>query len=167
MSDVASLRTALEDGRAALFAAIRGLSEEQFRTAPPDSWNIATHLAHLLRCERMYVERMRRALEEHEPLIASSGITNDDDPALAQRLAVPQIVHGLQASRRELMLLLGRMDAAALERAIMHEPRGRITVSAMLGKAAAHEAEHAGAVATLARQAASARRVTIPLSPRS
>ena len=167
MSDVQALRDALGSSRSDLFGAIKGLTEEQFRlTADGAGWNIATHLAHLLRCERMLVARARLALTQDDPPVASTGVTNEDDPGLAQRLAVPQIVHGLQASRRDLELLLARAEDAQLDRAIRHERLGRITAREMVQKMAEHEAEHAVTVAQLARQAASARRVTIPLGPR-
>jgi len=110
MSDVNALREALRESRVRLFDPIQGLSEEQFRhMADGAEWNIATHLAHLLRCERMLVERSSRALREDEPAVRSTGITNNDDAGLAQRLAVPQIIHGMQASRR------GRLDDDATQ----------------------------------------------------
>ena len=169
MSDVTTLREALRSSRARLFAPIEGLSEEQFRRNGDGGaeWSIATHLAHLLRCERMLVERSQRALREDDPAVRSTGITNDDDPALAQRLAVPQIIHGMQASRRDVQLFLDDIDDAGLTRAILHERLGRVTVGEMIEKMAVHEQEHAEAVTQLARQARSAQRVTIPLSPRS
>jgi hypothetical protein len=49
----------------------------------------------------------------------------------------------------------------------MHERIGRMTVEQIVRKMAAHEDEHALAIASLARQAQSLRRVTIPLAPRS
>jgi len=169
MSDVTTLREALRRSRANLFAPIEGLSEEQFRRSADGGaeWSIATHLAHLLRCERMLVERSLRALSEDEPAVRSTGITNDEDPTLAQRLAVPQIIHGMQASRRDVQSLLEHIDDDALTRAIVHERLGRVTVGEMIKKMAVHEQEHAEAVTQLARQARSAQPVTIPLSPRS
>ena len=161
------LGTQLRESRARLFASIRGLSEEQFRFMPDgESWNIAAHLAHLLRIERVFAERGARALVEEEPFCASTAVLNDDDPALAQRLAIPQMIHGLQASRREIEALLSAGDAG-LKRTIMHERIGRMTVEDIVKKMAGHEDEHATTVAALARQAASARRVTIPLARRS
>ena len=168
MTDVEALHDALQGSRRHLFESLRGLTEEQFR-APADGsgWSIAVHLGHLLRCERMLVERSHRALDADEPRIASTGITNDDDPGLTQHLAVPQIIHGLQASRRDLEVLLKRAGDSGLDRGIVHQRQGRVTVRAMVEKMAAHEQEHAADVAALARQAARSRPVTIPLSPRS
>jgi uncharacterized damage-inducible protein DinB len=161
------LRTGLRDSRDRLFAAIRGLTEEQFRFVPAGAgWNIAAHLAHLLRIERVYAERGARALVEEEPRCASTAVLNDDDPSVAQRLAVPQIIHGLQASRRDIESLLDHGDAA-LARVIMHERIGRMSIEAIVKKMADHEGEHGDSVAALARQAAAARPVTIPLARRS
>lgn len=161
------LRSGLRASREALFASIRGLSEEQFRFTPEGAeWSIAAHLAHLLRIERVFAERGALALREDEPFCASTAVVNDDDPVLAQHLAVPQIIHGMQASRRDLESLLDAGDES-LKRAILHETRGRLTVGEIFKKMADHEREHTESIAVLARQALHARRVTIPLTPRS
>ncbi|MBI5284995.1 MAG: DinB family protein [Chloroflexi bacterium] len=165
---VSQLRSDLQGSRERLFGLIRGLSEEQFRYAPEvAAWPIAAHLAHLLRTERLFVDRARLALTEHEPRIPSTRALNDDDPGLAQRLAVPQIIHGMQASRRELDELLARCDDAALLRVMVHERLGRLTVRDLAVKMAAHEGEHAEAIAQLLRQVPSGGRVIIPLTRRS
>jgi uncharacterized damage-inducible protein DinB len=164
----ATLRSDLQASRDRLFAQIRGLSEEQFRYVPAgESWSIAAHLAHLLRTERVFAERARRALVEDNPAIPSTRVHNDEDPALAQQLAIPQIIHGMQAVRRDLDTLLAGCDGAALERGMEHERLGHMTVGDLAVKMATHEDEHAAAVARLVRQAPSSGRVIIPLSRRS
>jgi uncharacterized damage-inducible protein DinB len=164
----ATLRSDLQGSRDRLFAQIRGLSEEQFRYVPAgESWSIATHLAHLLRTERVFTERVRRALADDNPTIPSTRVLNDDDPTLAQQLAVPQIIHGMQAVRRDLDTLLAGCDAVALERGMQQERPGHMTVRDLGVKMTTHEDEHAAAVARLVRQAPSSGRVIIPLSRRS
>jgi hypothetical protein len=163
-----TLRSGLLASREALFASLRGLSEEQFRYIPAgETYSIATHLAHLLRVERIFTDRLRVALVEDEPLIASTGVKNDDDPGLAQQLAVPQMIHGMLNVRRDLDALLEACDDAALDRAIIHERLGRMTVADTAVKMAAHEAEHAVEIAKLVRQAPASGRVIIPLTRRS
>ncbi len=162
-------RGRLNESRARLFGFIKGLSEEQFRHVPAgETWNIAAHLAHLLRVERLFAARATAALHEDEPYIESTRVLNDDDPALAQHLAVPQIIHGMQAARRELERTLDGGDGgdAALERALRHERFGRMTVRDIMVKMAQHEHEHGEDVERLAKLAP-APRVTIPLTPRS
>jgi uncharacterized damage-inducible protein DinB len=163
-----SLRSDLQGSRERLFDLIRGLSEEHFRYVPDgETWSIAAHLAHLLRIERVFVERAQRALAEDEPSIASTRTLNEDDPGLAQHLAVPQIIHGMQASRRELDDLLARCDDVALARAMRHERLGRMTVADVAAKMASHEDEHAAEIGRLLRQVPSSGRVIIPLTRRS
>lgn len=163
-----ALRHQLHESRAALFQSIRDLTEEQFRHTPTgETWPIAAHLAHLLRIERVFTERAQAALREHEPRIASTRALNDDDPALAQKLAVPQMIHGMQAARRELDALLQTCDDATFERALIHERLGRITVRDIAIKMAGHEREHTDSIAALARQAPVVRRTTIPLTRRA
>jgi uncharacterized damage-inducible protein DinB len=164
---VTQLRSDLIDSRKHLFDLIQGLSEEQFRFTPAgEDWSIATHLTHLLRIERVYAERAAAALREDDPRMASTGVHNDDDPGLAQRLAVPQVIHGMQAARRDLERVLDDCDEARLERAIVHERLGRVTVRQMAAKMAQHEQEHAESVGLLARQAQASSPVIIPLKPR-
>ena len=164
----ATLRSALQGSRDRLFAQIRGLSEEQLRYVPAgESWSIAAHLAHLLRTERVFTARAQRALAEDNPTIPSTRVDNDDDPGLAQRLAIPQIIHGMQAVRRDLDTLLAGCDEADLERGMEHERLGHMTVRDLGVKMTTHEDEHAAAVARLVRQAPSSGRVIIPLSRRS
>lgn len=166
---------ALQASRDRLFSAIRGLTEEQFRFAPlgkddraaNDNWCIAAHLAHLLRIERVYVDRARAALVEVDPYVASTRVSNDDDPGLAQHLAVPQMVHGLLNTRRDLMALLEACDEADLQRAILHETLGRMTVDEIAVKMSEHEDEHATAISALVKQAPVSARVIIPLAQRS
>jgi hypothetical protein len=165
---VPQLRSDLQGSRERLFASIRGLSEEQVRHVPAgETYAIATHLAHLLRVERVFTERARAALAEDGPFVASTAVKNDDDPGLAQRLAVPQIIHGMLNVRRELDGLLAACDDAALARHIVHERSGRMTIAEIGIKMASHEEEHAAEVARLVRPAPPSGRVIIPLTRRS
>lgn len=147
--DGTTLRATLHEGRERLFASLRGLGEEQFRHTPAGgAWNIATHLAHLLRTERALIAHAARSGDAPAPPTPGA---NDGEPALAQRLAVPQIIHGMQAARRELDAMLAG---------------GRAGVAAIATQAAAHEAEHAAAIAALARGVPQPAPV-IPLTPRA
>ena len=165
---VPQLRSGLQGSRERLFASIRGLSEEQFRyVSAGETYAIATHLAHLLRIERVFTERARAARSEHEPLVVSTSVKNGDDPALAQHLAVPQIIHGMLNVRRELDGVLAACDERGLYRAVVHERIGRMTIADIAVKMAAHEDEHAAEIAKLVRHVPSSGRVIIPLTRRS
>ncbi|MHB8682868.1 MAG: DinB family protein [Dehalococcoidia bacterium] len=165
---VGHLRSDLQASRERLFAPLGALNEEQFRHVPAgEEWSVAAHLAHLLRVERTFTERAVLALTQDEPRIEATGAVNDGDPALAERLAVPQIIHGMQAARRALDDLLARCDGAMLQRTILHPRFGRMTVAQIAAKMAAHEGEHAADVERLAAQSPPTRRVIIPLAQRT
>lgn len=158
----------MQGSRERLFVAIRALAEEQFRYVPAgEEWSSAAHLAHLLRIERLFVERARAARTQDTPQMPSTRAWNDDDPGLAQHLAVPQIIHGMQAARRELDELLSSCDERDLDRAIQHERIGLMTIAAIARKMTEHEDEHALEIARLVRQAPAGGRVIIPLTRRS
>lgn len=163
---VAELRSGLDTSHERLFRPIRGLTEEQFRVVlDPGGWSIAVHLAHLLRVERAFLDQLAIARSGPEPYIGKSRDANGDDPALAQHLAVPQIVHGMLAARRAFVSLLD--DASSSRVAVHHELFGRMTIEDVAAKLAEHEREHAGEIERLAAAAPSVADVTIPLTQRS
>lgn len=165
---VPDLLSELRANREALFGSVRGLSEEQFRHTPSgETWSIAAHLAHLLRIERVYAERARATLDEDQPFMASTKTHNDDDPGLAQQLAVPQIIHGMLNARRDLEAVLEEGGGAGLERAIRHETLGAMTIAVIAQKMAGHEREHGQVIVSLVKQAPASARVIIPLARRS
>ena len=166
---LSQLRSDLDASRERLFASIHGLSEEQFRFVPigGDGWSIAVHLAHLLRIERIFAERAGAALTSDDPQVASTSVANDSDPAASQKLAIPQIIHGMLNARRDLEAVLAACDDDTLGRAIVHERIGRMTIAEIAAKLAAHESEHTAEIARLVRQVPPSARVIIPLTPRS
>lgn len=151
--DVEELHEALTSVRARLFETIAGVSEEQFKKRPPapddasgPNWCIAEVLAHLLQQERLRTERIALALRDDGAVITSSPEEEHFEAARAGRgLPVPQLIHGLLASRREVQRQLdhaARLDGA-LQRTNTHPRLGPQTVAWILQeKVIEHEAEH-------------------------
>jgi hypothetical protein len=153
------LKADLATVRAQLLRSIAGVTEEQFKKRPLASdpggpnWCIAEVLAHLLQQERLRAERMAQALAQDGVTIVPSTDEVHYEAARAGRgLPVPQLIHGLLASRRELERLL---DAAAaleggLERATLHPRLGRQTIGWILReKVIDHEAEHVAQIESI------------------
>jgi hypothetical protein len=146
------LKTQLQETRERLLATIAGVTEEQFKKRPPatdadpEPWCIAEVLAHLLAFERVEAERIRLALERDGAEITPRAEDWHESTARAGRLApVPQLIHGLLASRREIEQLVQRAVGIedGLSRAVAHPQRGRDTVRWMIeAKVIEHEAEH-------------------------
>ena len=164
-----ALRRDLAASRERLLSAIAGVSEEQFkrRTPPPSplslrgdvekaqepQWSIAEVLAHLLQQEKLRADRIAVALREDGAAITPSDPEAHREGARAGRVApVPQLIHGLLASRRQIEKLLDQAEALpdGLERGVLHPVEGRQTVAWMLReKVIEHEQEHVAQIAAL------------------
>ncbi len=150
------LRRALEEARGRLLAAISGVTEEQFKRRPPgETWSIAEVLSHLLQTERLWCGRARLALERDSASIEPSAPEAHEEGARAGRSApVPQLIHGLLATRRDAEMLIDRaagMTENGLHRSAWHPRLGQdLTVEWMIAeKLVAHEEEHAAQIEAL------------------
>jgi len=145
----------LQRSRAELMDAIAGLDEAGLRARRFEgTWTAAEILAHLLANERRLTEIARLALAEERPSVQSRGDAQREAEAKsAQRMAVPQILHGLVAQHREAMGLLA-LDASHLARTAVHSRFGEVSVAWLLERIADHETEHAAQIRELRRAVA-------------
>lgn len=145
------LRAHLEASGRALLGAIVGLDEEGFRARTRSSqWSPAEVLAHLLASERLYVGWAQAALEEDNLVLPPVAQDEQEQQAkLAQQMAVPQILHGLLAQRRDTMQLLMALSSEQLTRTLSYPGRGSFGLGLLFEKAAAHEEEHAAQIRSL------------------
>ena len=142
----------LTASRGRLFEAISGVTEEQFKRRPNavadggEPWSIAEVLAHLLACERLAGERIALALDRDGSPIAPLSPEAKKEAVLAgRRSPIPQIVHGLLASRREVERQAHRAAGVegGLERRVAHALLGLQSVEWLLTtKVIAHETRH-------------------------
>jgi uncharacterized damage-inducible protein DinB len=137
--------------RERLLQAIAGVTEEQFKRRPASgegeaAWSIAEVLAHLLATHRLRAERIAIALDRDGAEIEPSAPDAHETRARAGRAApVPQLIHGLLASWREIERLIDRAAETerGLDRAVLHPQQGRQTVAWMAReKIIDHEREH-------------------------
>jgi hypothetical protein len=158
MSDIDELKTLLTATRKRLMRAVSGVSEQQFKRRPEPSaedaepWCIAELLAHILDFEQLWTGRIAQALVAPESRVTPS----DDEQHEAARRAgrgapVPQLIHGLLATHRELDKLVGRAEAeGGLEHTVLHPTRGRLTVAWMIEVyGIEHLAEHTATIEEL------------------
>jgi uncharacterized damage-inducible protein DinB len=141
----------LKNARKALMDAVAGLDEAGFRRRPdPTAWSAAEVLAHLFTTEGIMLERARAALAQSGYVVTPLSDDERDRGRLqAQRMAVPQIVHGLLARRRDTERTLAGLSEQELARTLRHSRWGERTVAWLFERAAEHEAEHAGQIRAL------------------
>jgi hypothetical protein len=150
--NVRELQQRLRASRERLMHSISGVSEEQFKRRPsaeegqPAPWCIAEVLAHLLYSERLQGERLALAITSPGASIEAVTQEAQDAAARSGRVApVPQIIHGLLASRREIERLLAAVFARehGSELALEHPLLGRLTVERIARELVlGHEGEH-------------------------
>jgi len=138
--------------------AIAGLDEAGFRARPDSaSWTAAEVLAHLFDTERTLRGHAQAAIGQRDHVVTQTPGDEREEPARsAQRMAVPQLVHGLLAERRETERALAGLSEGDLGRRVRYEALGEITVGALFRHLSGHESEHANQIREL-RQAIAAR----------
>ncbi len=146
------LKHALGAARERLVRALEGLTDKEAHRRPtPEAgpWAIGEVLGHLLSTNRLWCDRARLALEDEDARIAPSPEGSHEEGARSGRRApLPQLVHGLQAAKREAERLIDSAAASGengLQRSAWHPRLGeRLTVEWMVReKLAGHEMEHA------------------------
>ena len=116
--------------------------------APPEITisSIAEILSHLLYSERLWGTGIALALTQDGVKVQAGALEAREEDARRGRMApVPQLVHGLLASRRQVELLLYQAQAldGGLQRYVLHPDDGRLTVEWLVrAKVIAGEAEY-------------------------
>jgi hypothetical protein len=152
-AEIDELRRSLAEVRARLIESISGVSEEQFKRRPPatseaagPNWCIAEVLAHLLQQEKLRASRIALALQlDGAPVTPGTEEEHFEAARAGRGLPVPQLIHGLLASRREVERLLEEAAAlpGGLARTTMHPQHGAQSIGWILrAKLIDHEAEH-------------------------
>jgi len=126
-------------------AACEGLSDEQLRRRPaPDEWSLLEVLCHLRDAAEIEGTRIRRLVEEDEPLLEPY-----DQEALARERNYagddPRRVRtALRAFWGGLAYQLEHLSEEQWQRAGTHAERGRVTVASRAQLNAEHAQEHIG-----------------------
>jgi hypothetical protein len=141
----------LAGARQRLLRAIEGVSEQQLKRRPEgglgeEAWSMTEVLGHLLASHNLWAGRLRLALAENGADVEASPLEAHERGARWRSAPIPQLIHGLLASRREIEMLHAAIESkpGGLARAVSHPVRGRLTCEWILReKVVAHEAEHA------------------------
>lgn len=145
----------LETSRMTLMNAVNALDDEGFRRrSDAGGWTVAEVLAHVLEMERVLMSWAHEAISIDD--VEVTPISDDErreQASSAQRMAVPQLIHGLLACRRDTVRFLEGLSERELARPLLHPDWGSLTVSLLFQRAAEHEAAHATQIRALRAEA--------------
>lgn len=139
------LSAQLQASRSTLMAAITGLDDSALRArSAPGVWTAAELLAHLLSTERIFIERARKAVDAPGYIVTPvCDEVREEHLAMAKRMPVPQIIHGLLAQRRDALQFIESLTQSDLKRTLSHPLRGEQTALWQIEHTIKHEVEHA------------------------
>jgi uncharacterized damage-inducible protein DinB len=131
------------DGGPLLVQAVAGLTPEQAQDHPiPGTWSIAELVAHLLDCDLVFADRMKRIIAEDSPTLQAF-----DESLWLARLdsnAMPadESAALFAANRKWMARILKARDESAFARAGTHTEKGRQTLAEVLAYATNHLDHH-------------------------
>jgi len=126
---------------------LAGVSPAALSLRPsPGKWSAHQNLAHLARYHEMFLERLRRILEEDRPALARYRAEDDPEWPRFEALSTPEVLSVLTSRRAELVHLVDRLDADDLLRVGLHRAFGPLAVPGWIEFFLLHEAHHLYAV---------------------
>ena len=131
------------EGGPLLVQATHGLSPEQWRDHPiPGTWSIAELVAHLLDCDLVFADRMKRIIAEDSPTLQAfdeqvwiTGLLSNDMP-------VDEAAALFAANRKWMARILKAQDETAFARTGNHSEKGKQTLAEVLVYATNHLDHH-------------------------
>jgi hypothetical protein len=131
---------------------LRGLGADEVRARPAENeWAIIEVVAHLGDTDERTLERLRRVLEEDEPMLEPY-----DQAALAVERSYIEMDLDEQLTRftdirAEHVRLLEGLDDAGWQRSGIHGEHGRVTIQQLTAHSAGEDGDHLGQIARLIR----------------
>ena len=138
-----SLNERFSLGASLLENAVADLTAEQWIAAPgPGNWSIAEVVVHLLDCDLVYADRMKRIVAEESPALLAF-----DQDSWADRLHYAKLPGADAAAlfgshRRWMTVLLRSWSESDFGRAGMHSEVGRQTLAEVVAKVVTHLDHH-------------------------
>jgi hypothetical protein len=145
-------------GPALLRTAIAGMTPDQIDAAPiPGKWSTRQVICHIADFEPVYVDRIKRVIAEHEPLMMSG-----DPDRFAASLAYAERdleteLQLIEIVRRHLAGILRSVPAETFQRVGKHSQDGLLTIETLLKRVTGHIPHHCRTI--------SEKRAALGLSP--
>lgn len=123
---------------------ILGIINSKRISLRPDAekWNIHDNVAHLVRYQQVYIERVQQTLEEEEPFFGQYSADNDGDFEYWRSTDMAHLLEQLEADRRVLYDLLISLSEGQNNRLAMHKKYGSHNIIQWTEFFLLHEAHH-------------------------
>ena len=147
LSDAAKARKPIidryADGGLIMVQAVAGLNPEQATAHPgPGAWSPAELVAHLVDCDLVYADRMKRVIAEDNPTLMNMPENLWMAGLKSGRMPVAEGAALFAANRAWTVHLLRNLDDGAFSRAGLHTEAGRLTLAEILVRAVHHLDHH-------------------------
>jgi hypothetical protein len=139
----ASLLSRLETQLEALDAILRRATPITVEARPrPEEWSARENLAHLARHHAIFLERLRRLLNEDRPPLGRYRAEEDPEWPAWATLPMDEVLGRLRTLRAELVALVRSLSAREAARTGLHPTFGEMDVAGWLHFFLLHEAHH-------------------------
>ena len=124
-------------------ALLAGVAEDGLRArSPSGKWSARENLAHIARYHDVFSARVRRILEEHEPIVEPYRAENDSSWPSWASLDIDGVRERLRGRRAALVAQLEALAPDDFERVGVHGTFGRLTLATWVEFFLVHEAHH-------------------------
>lgn len=132
-----------EAGATTVRQAITGLTRDELIAHPvPGTWSIQQIVVHLVDCEQVFADRMKRVIAEDRPVLTEFSENRWMEAlAVGSRGAEDSAVL-LEMTRKQMVTILRELPPGAFGRVGMHTQRGEMTLAALVELADWHLNHH-------------------------
>ncbi|HEX3435692.1 MAG TPA: DinB family protein [Pseudacidobacterium sp.] len=142
MTDVHSQIEHLARQRELLERALHSVPEVNFENRIPGKWSAREHLAHLARHQGIFLDRIRRILQEEKPILPSYVAEEDAHWQEWHQLRVREIEARWLEQRSAFIALLQNLSSEQFLRIGTHSTMGELTLHEWIDFFLVHEGHH-------------------------
>jgi hypothetical protein len=138
-----SLAERLKNQHLAITQLVAGISNDKLTAPPaPGKWSALDNIAHLVRYQKLFIDRMYRIINEDTPVF--DRYNGDLDPEFSpfRLMELVALLDIINADRTIIFDLLSALTNAELSRIGVHPKYGRLTIIKWADFFALHEAHH-------------------------
>lgn len=143
MSLYTSLSERLKTQHLTIQQLVAGIGNDKLKTPPaPGKWSALDNIAHLVRYQKIFIDRLHQILDENTPVF--DRYNGDLDPEFVpfRLMDLEELLNIINADRTIIVDLISGLTDAELSRIGVHPKYGRLTILKWADFFVLHEAHH-------------------------